>query len=369
MDFKAVIALSLFLAGNVYSDNAVQVQPIPHPHQSNHDWFFEADLIYWHAEEDGLQFASKAEQLPNGEVHAKIQNIDTSWEPGFRAGVGYVFGHHDDWDLSLIYTYGYDKGSGHTKLTKPTQTITNFWHPFALGPISSKISAGWNMHLNVLDLEIGKDYFLSKKISMHPHMGLRGVLLNQDYHVDFDAIYPILDVATFVPTNLLTSTEFKADNDYKAMGIRAGSDLVWHLTKNWGISGSFSGALLFGRFIVNQFYIGATVGTVGGVPTLTPLTDFGADNYSKTRVNVDASLGIQWETEFEKWGHFLTLQLCYELSHWFNQNQLIEVTRMSISTPLTPGDTIINNQLGATLRPKHGDLGLQGVSFKARYDF
>ena len=62
-------------------------------------WFFNFDVLYWHAKVGGTEFAYTDQdpraQLP---VKGRTKDIDFEWDWGIRVGLGYNF-EHDGWDL------------------------------------------------------------------------------------------------------------------------------------------------------------------------------------------------------------------------------------------------------------------------------
>jgi hypothetical protein len=334
------------------------------PHTENKSWFLTADFLYWQAKEDGLEYALESKIITSDPftVESDLHDLDFNWNPGFRAGLGYIFGNHDQWDLSLIYTYMRNDGHG-SKSTNDLQEdpLSAMWAPFVLGPFALEAKAHWHLSFNVLDCELGRNYFISKNIALHPHMGLRGAFIYQNYKADYVGVFRFTNGA------LSGNTNYKADNDFKGVGLRAGTDFLWHFSSHWGLFGKAAGALFYGHFHLEEDFRGLSLSGQGGSVSLNERNVSSSRGMMRTRFNVDASIGIQWETFFSKKKRHLTLNLGYDLSHWFNQNELRAVTIVFDTQSLGGG---VDSQIQAeTFNNSSGSLGLQGVSFNVRYDY
>jgi hypothetical protein len=302
------------------------------PYLKHGGWSVAGDFIYWRADEDGLEYAK--------EGHT-IHRPRNSWDAGFKAGIGYTFGEQDFWDLFLRWTYFQTHQTGEAK----GKTLLPWWSPTLLGPSATKASADWTLHYNTLDLELGRDYFLCKTIALRPHLGLRGALIKQHYDAKYDGVFLIGAVPTAFPT------EFKAENKFAGAGVRVGAQLAWHFTREWAVTGSLAGALLYGHFDVKQ----ELDDVVGAVPSDAHLNQ----ELSRVAPNLEAGLGIQWETFFHCDRYRVAVSLGYEFTEWFSQNQMSR-------TELIDG----NGQTGVTHFDKaNGDLGLQGATLEVRFDF
>lgn len=297
------------------------------PYLYNSGWNIAADFIYWRADEDGLEYSKSG-----GHLHRPA----TAWSPGFKFGVGYTFGNQDFWDVFLRWTFLQTQQKGHRH-----GTLLPWWSPTLLGPQAKKASSEWRLHYNTLDLELGRDYFISKSIAVRPHLGLRGALIRQHYHAKYKGVF---EEGTF-------STSFKAENNFGGVGIRGGAQLFWHFTEDWSVIGSLAGALLYGHFDVDQ----ELKGIVAGERSHKDIDQ----ELSRVAPNLETSLGFQWETFFCEDRYRVAISIAYEFTEWFSQNQM---TR----TELMDG----NGQIGVTHFDRtKGDLGLQGGTLEVRFDF
>jgi hypothetical protein len=303
------------------------------PYLYHGGWSVAADFIYWRADEEGLEYAASAGK------HETAHQPAIRWSPGFKAGIGYTFGSQDFWDLFLRYTYFQTHQSG-----QQSGTLLPWWSPTVLGPTATKASADWTLHYNVLDLELGRDYFVCKTLAFRPLVGLRGALIKQHYEAHYDGVFTIGGASSTFPT------EMTAENKFSGGGIRAGAQMSWHFTRDWAVNGSISGSLLYGRFNVSQ-ELDDVIGSAASENAI-------HQELSKVAPNLEAYLGFQWDRFFCENKYHVAVSLSYEFSEWFAQNQMIR-------SELISG----NGQTATHLEKIKGDLGLQGATLELRFDF
>ncbi len=311
------------------------------------------DLLYRKAKLDNLDFAVRVTQdypsLPTTSttitMNEQIYQPNFHWGWGFRVDAGYTFFPQDDWETDFVWTYLYNKASEHT--TSPESVFSEQAPSVVLIPTWAQVLSGisffiedasshWKLHFNTFDLELARNYFVSKFFSMRPLISLRGAWIKQDFSISYQAI-PLEGVS--IPT------VGEMENNYWGIGPRLGTDLFWQVVSHWGFYGNISASLLYGRFLVKQdFNIAA------------PNEDL-VFNYKKNlwraRPNVDLGLGT--EVEFfmgQNDAYHLTMGIGYEVSYWFMQNMLQR-------TELTTGD----------FQEENGDLAMQGWNFHVRFDF
>jgi hypothetical protein len=319
-------------------------------------FFAIGDVLYWTASEDGLEYASRISVPLDGNFKERKVEPGFEWDFGFRLGIGALFERNDKWDLSLYTTYLRNEAERTSNASDPTTLLPiwgggGFWQeligePFGtgafLGDFASKAKATWVLNINLLDLEVGKNFFISKKISARPHLGIRGAWIRQDYKVKYDALFenPESFSLPFSPA----STKMKADINFAGGGLRLGADATWHLYSCFGICGKFAASLLYGAVDTRQKYTGDSIDFNLFTGFLTPSTIH--DSRSETRIQpaIETSLGLQWDADFrDKSGH-LTIGLMNTL-------------RRSVLIGDGSNDLSINST-----QKEWGDLGLMGVT-------
>ena len=339
----------------------------------NCDFFITGDLLCRKVKLDNLDFVTKLTYnysnvpVEDSSIITMKENIyepHFRWGWGFRVDAGYVFSSRDAWEVDLVWTYLYDKA--HQSVSTPTSlpgavvanvpatALLSSWPnllatpPNIISTFFSSASSQWRLHFNTYDFELARNYFLSRYISIRPLIGLRGAWIKQHYLVDYAQ-----------PGNAVVTAPSVASMDakqtYWGLGPRLGVDVFMHATKHWGFYGNLSGSLLYGQFKVSQLY-SSLFATGTGVTQDFLQVKTSRDPY-RTRVNIDAGVGTQWETFLDKKQRYhLTWGLGYEIAYWFGFNQL-ERTQ-----------TVIDAN-GHDVLEENGDLGMQGWNFHIRFDF
>ncbi len=332
--------------------------------------FFSVDFLYWQAKEDDLEYVQKDKFKSRGNpflVKSKLEDLDFDWDPGARVAIGYTF-PRDQWDLSLIWTYLHSRANDSTHTNDPELTSENLrpnWIPVLLGSISDHASAHWRMNYNILDLELGKSYFIAHWLSLRPHVDLRGVWIHQDYNLRYHGGFQFLDGATL--TTLFKNTSFKAENNFSAIGFVLGCDSEWYLSRHWSILAKISASLDYGKFRVREKINGGFLNSDGVTVFINNEKINFKENFWRLRPSLDTELGVQWQTLFHCDKYRVAAYATYNFVYWPDQNQLINSIVARDSFPL--GDGLTNLNANVINFHEQGNLQLQGVKIGMRFDF
>lgn len=316
-------------------------------------FFISADFIYWKAQEEGLEFAMKGDTTSDQDFDD--QDLSFKFDPGFRLGMGYYFGGYDQWDVYVNWTRFQNKAhksiSGGS-LGSPTAagldpTIYPEWDPQLTGNLATDASAHWKLLMNTIDFELGRNFFVSKRLSMRPFCGVRAAWLHQHYEAEYNSNAPGGNV------NVASPASFKAENEFNSGGLRGGFDFQWHFNENWNILTKVSGSLLYGHFEIDE----KTDASAG----LGIVRHWGHE-YNRVRGNVEAFFGLQWEDFVFDNSQHVAISFGYEMAEWFSQNEMIDWGFIVNTLP------VVSNAQGRVER-RHGDLGIQGINLKFQYNF
>jgi hypothetical protein len=195
-----------------------------------------------------------------------------------------------------------------------------------------------NYLFNQGDLDLGRMCLVSSKVKLRPHLGLRALWLRQTQQIYYNTL------------SALNSSDFKAKNNL--VGLLAGLDSVWMLSKEFSIYGNLAISSL-----VNAQKFNSTNSTNGQLST-----DQLATNYSNS-INTcfDLALGFRWDRSFQDHNYHLGFHLGYEQHNYINIFQAPNVTGTPVGTPYgSPG-------ISTTTYPT--DFALQGITMGARFDF
>lgn len=288
-------------------------------------WFITADLLYWHAKVGGTEYAY-TDQDPTASlpIRGRTKDIDFEWDWGFRVGLGYNF-KHDSWEARLQYTWFDSNGSDSTRAglnssvipLRGSSTIVNAGNSDQFLYATSAKSQ-YDFDYQALDLELGRAYFISGKLSFRPHWGLKTAWLDQEQITRYTGGSPTPNVQA--PGNTLglqaNTVHIKDDCDFWGIGPRVGVDSKWHLGYGFSVFGNVSAALLFGYFEVDH---------------REKYSAF-VDNQIKLHANRHAfsptaqfQLGLRYDVYVHNNKQHIGIGLGYEAQYWWRQNQMLKI--------------------------------------------
>jgi hypothetical protein len=340
------------------------------------EFFVTVAGFYWQATEDGLEYAIESKVTTPTDatatgsaanlVDASYQTPDFKWKPGFKVGIGYNT-THDGWDFNLLWThYNGRANSSNDNESELNVTYLPLWSAFA--PAAGGDAAGtilwanqgdtsWRLALNLVDLELGREFWVSKMLTVRPHVGVRVALIRQRYEIEnIGGIYTELAVG---------KNETVLKTSYNGAGVRGGLDTLWNFgccdpcSGNWGIFGNIAWSLIYGKYdIDHDEYNQSPDAATGFAKAPVMSTD---NNFRAVRGIMDLALGLQWQSLFNDSNYGILLQLAWEFHQFFNQNQFWRINRVMDSTTAAHGENVF--------APSRGDLSTQGVTLTVRLTF
>jgi len=310
------------------NDQHIAITPPAGP-QTMRSWnpFITADFIYWTVREDGM-FHAVSGVGPNvgkGRVH----DLDWEWDPGFKVGLGFNL-PHDGWDIFAEYTWIRTSVSDTVSQDPATSNLISYWTINGIAPIQflARSRATLDVHFNDIHLELGRNSYLSQYLKLRIHAGLQGTWINQDYEVyqtlPDDSMYRL-----------------SQNQDFWGIGLRAGLNTSWQFTQNWSFYADFALSILWGEFDLDR----KDRSIINDVDTTNIHTGVSPHTFEPV-LSIDA--GLRWETWFSNGDFHLLFQAGWEHQLWILQNEFIKVP--------TETDHV-------------GDLVLQGLTVRARFDF
>jgi hypothetical protein len=292
-------------------------------------FFITADFLWWKLYEGGTEYALKdtvsVADFSLINARGPIKHLNFNWEPGYKVGLGYLF-DHDGWELYLDFT------SLKTRAHASTSSNVDFLFPL-IGAQTfsfSKADAHWHVSFYDLDLVLGRNYFVSKYLALHPYFGLTSAWIQQHRQVTYT---PPSDIAFKV----------RSKNNFWGIGPRLGMDSQFYLGRSFSLYGDFSGGLLWGDFHVREKEFVPSEGL--NVYSL-------RDNLHRMVATVGFGLGIAYETNFNHDANHFMVKAGYEGQYWWRQNQMP-----------------IYNAFAIDFTRQSEDLSLQGLTVDFRLDF
>jgi hypothetical protein len=287
--------------------------------------FLTGEWLLWQFYEGGTDYATSFDGASQSLTGARNKNVSFDWKSGFRVGLGYIF-ERDDWDLYATYTQVNGKGKKEAHgnifpllLYQPGITSIN-----AVNSVEDA-SAHWRIEFKNADLDLGREFFVSNRISIHPALGIKGAWIDQKLRVKYENEY-------FV----------HARNDFSGVGPKLGIGTNWFLAPRFSIYGNIAGALLWGEFRLRQTQEQNDVDDVNL-----------RSHLQKLAPAAQIRAGFLWDAFFNRKRNHFGINLGWEMQYWWDQNQLERFTNTNLPTYLRTSD----------------DLSMQGLTLGLRFDY
>ena len=298
--------------------------------ENGYDFWLMGDVLLWQAVEENLTYVYTG----NGS-NRTLHTVDFDWDWGFRLGAGYNM-PRDGWDLDLYWSHIRNNAHAHKHADLPETSLFQVWTTASdLFPgTANEAESHWHIHLDQLDLDLGRQFYVGKHLSIRPYAGLRSAWIFQKYKVE---------VTGTAAGGASLEQEAELKNRFWGFGFVAGMDSDWQL--GWGISlyGEADMSILLGFFDIDQ------KGEQNDSSIWSQDKSFRAG-----RAIMDLGLGLKWARLFYNDRFGLTLKGGYEYHLYFNQNQFI----------LSNGNSSFE-----LFNPVNGDLVYQGVIGSIQFDF
>ncbi len=282
------------------------------------------NVLVWHASEETSSVWSSTVTTSDSLNTFSAANVQFDWNAGFRIG----FAHKPDeqsWDGKLYWTHF--RSSENTTFPPGDQAIVpEFFSGFVGGDagIFNGAALDWSLNFNTVDFELGRTIAIGESVFLRPSLGLKAAVIDQKI------------LANWTDSTLGLSATEHVDHDFRGFGPSFGIDGRWNVPqfRNLSVVGSFSGALLWGVWNVDDTY--------QRTDTAYPLFTYGAfttsmKDSSLGTLNLNYYLGLEWIRQGDI---TITARLGYELGWWANQQRLPTFQQL----------------------PMHGDLTLQGLT-------
>lgn len=328
--------------------------------------------LYWNASQEGMEYAidtrvsipiinpttANIEQL-NFLQGAHFLTPHPQWNFGFKFGLAHTLAC-DGWDLGLQWTH-YASLSPVSLEVGENQSFITLWPSFSpsQGEIdyARGIDVDWKVTLNLIDVELGRAFWSSQRLSLRPHAGVRYATVGQDLDLTHRG-------GSWSPRTGPAQDPFNnkmdLDNDFKGMGIRSGLNSIYHVAGGWGIFGNFAASLIYGRFHVEQNEKNELSVSPYSSTKILSLED----HFRASRAILDLELGIRWSQFFFSCNYGVTAHLSWEHHLFFNQNQLWRVNRIgdiSVGQPNPSGENVFQQ--------RGGSLSTQGWTLSLLFEF
>jgi hypothetical protein len=322
--------------------------------------FILADILYWQTRVGGTEFAY-TDQDPTASlpIRGRTKDMDFDWDWGLRIGLGYNF-VHDNWDIRAVYTWFDTNGSNSTRSgvnssiipLRGSSNITSDPTNPAIPPVPqflycTSAKSQYDFNYDAVDLELGRAYYISGKLSFRPHWGMKAAWMNQEQIIRYTGGSPDAAVNPTVVGLSGNTVHIDDECDFWGIGPRVGFDTKWYLGYGFSIFGNLNGALLFGYFDVEheEKYSGFINNKIK--------LDANRHAFSPT---AQMQLGLRYDTYINNNKQHLGIGLGFEVEYWWRQNQMLQIDETNIVT-------------ASTYERYSEDVSMHGVTLNFQWDF
>lgn len=277
-------------------------------------------------------------------VETKKAANEPQFQPAFRLALGYNT-NFDGWDLKLTYTRFIYKTSTASARFNEFNMRYNTPPPAQTSGLDTRQGPNiqiLNYKYNLLDLDLGRMYKISQRLSAKPFIGLRSLWFKTENGVEDNyQTRPRVNIVT-VDSQIIYFSSY-------LIGMKTGCDGIWRLSKEFSIVGNLTLSTLVNSHKTTLIQDRPTAfSTVDMQPF--NWGGFYQDSARKSTTflttNLDLSLGLGWDKNFADDKYHLGLNFSYEQhSYWTMNNS---------EWAQTGGDLSFN---------------LQGIALGARLDF
>jgi len=304
-----------------------------------------AAFLYWTARLDTLTYAKTgfgdltSAASPN---KGNVQSVDWSWDPGFKLGMGWNF-CHGCWDMALQYTWFYTN-VGDSKRSQFLQPGFEIFTPAFQSmdiPRFDKAHAHYDLHYQMGDLELGRNFYVSKSLKLRPFFGVKGTWQKQDYNVFYETI-PL----QVIFQQLLFNYSARFDHSLWGIGVRGGLNTSWQFSKVFSLYGNMSFSGMWLHYDIDRKDTFALVDE--NQPFQAEISTVNIQDHLRIiKPVIEMSIGLRAETYYSCGRYHILLEAGWESQIWVNQTLFISLS---------------DNY-------DRFDLTLQGLTAKIRFDF
>lgn len=295
------------------------------------------DALLWKANIGGTDYAYTSETVAAAyPIAGQVQSTDFDWDWGLKAGIGYNF-EHDEWEGQLLFTYFKTSetnsraldGGGSIIPLKGSADLSGLDLDFCNRAVSRSKLTYYN-----LDLDIGRDFFLSKYLSVKTSFGIRNSWFNLKQNVQYSG-------------GLILGPDLTKNIDSsKVWGIGPSTSFYtnWNFCKGISIFANTSGSLLWSYFKVDH-----DESNSASTDDLIELTA----NMHRFMPMVQFTLGLAYQAYLNENKQHIEISLGWDTIYYWRANQFMQVSDFA-----TKKYTRVSE-----------DVSLQGVTLNIRLDF
>ena len=329
-------------------------------------FYLGGEFLLMQVQEEGLEYAIAQETgyepepdttiyslfpLTGGEIKGySTGSKNWDWTCGSRVKMGF-YTDKNKWNVEGMWTYiRINNDSG----INPSNggLIPLFLAPSVLyglyeGVQNMSASARWTGNINIIEINFGKPYHISRYVTFNPYFGIKSAHINQDFTARYGGVFEAYPGrALKSATNL--KTLFK--NDFWGIGPKVGLKSDWLFGKNFSFLGNVAASILYSHFDVCQSI------------HIQDITYFQIkhDFYTNTP-NVEIQMGLSWFCVFKEKTKF-SLKVAYEMQRFWEMNRFRRFFDRDFATGQASAPSS-NDEISK------GDMNIHGFSFAVELDY
>ena len=327
---------------------------IARPSKEDSNWFLTLDLLYWKPFVGGTEFAYTDNNPQLGyPVKGRTKEMSFDWNWGARVGLGYNF-NFDGWDLYANYTHF---GGGDSKSVSTGGCNNSVVVPLRGGLcllnntpsafIGTKAKSQYDIDFDSIDVQLGRNYFLSKMLSMRPFFGAKIAWIDLEQETRYCGSTGA-GTHQFCGTTIVqlgpNVVKIKEDSDFKGAGPEVGFNSKWFLAKGFSFFADALGALCYGFFDVDHrekysLNSNTRIKLSGNVHRMIPTAQITG--------------GIAYDIFFDDDKQHLGFRIGYDGQYWWRANQMLKI-----------------DDAGPLKYERWSeDYSMQGITLQGRWDF
>ncbi|MCB1106962.1 MAG: MOMP family protein [Chlamydiia bacterium] len=281
-----------------------KARPSANPGIMRDEWFVVFEPLYWYQRTNGTPFAySNSTLISSVPLKGRTKDIDFGWSWGVRVGGGKNI-CFDQWDIyaSFISYNNHSSGSAKGGLNSTLIPLRGL----VITQTGVKYAKStYDLDFYNIDLELGRHYYVSEKLSFRPFVGLKNAWIDQSQMIRY--------TGGSLGHN---SAHIDDECEYWGIGLKGGINSKWHLAEGFYLAGVFSGALLYGYFDIEHR------------EKVTPSPQDRIkleDNKHRFVPMVNWRLGLGYGTYFNQKEYYLDIGAYCEGMYWWRQNQMLKI--------------------------------------------
>ncbi len=321
-------------------------------------------FIYWRADEADFSLALRQNtdyvaSTPTSigtEANGNVVQFSYNWDPGFRIALGWQSRTFESWDLTISWTWFRDYANLNTAAsTGTTSGFIPYWglyDPLSGGvtEIFGQINASARLLYNMIDIDLGRDFFVSCGLSLRPYISVEGGWINRQWRIAYSNPPADFDTPDAV-------TNFSNKANYWGIGPRAGLGGNWWLGKYFKVYGNLAASVLSGS--VNKNFAHFTHATTTDI--VPPSNTWSNGSVFRIVPHLQVMAGLGWDTCFCCNRYRLAVSAGWEVNQFWNVPMALYPDRTNF--PGTLSNPIFNRE------NRSHNVGLAGVNFEVKFEF